>query len=163
MTDITISEAVSEFRKFSRAFKAMEHAETVLEALSKIDVLEREATERLKAADNAKEKAEKDLGILTSKISLATLNASELEEKAKQLYKSSQQDADQLITNAKIKAGKIVAEADVVATRIQKEIVVLKNDKDATIKEVRAATSELQELKDKIAKERKRILDSFGG
>ena len=161
MTDITITEAISEFRKFSRAFKAMEYAETVLEALSKLDTLEKEANAQLASFESQRVSLGAEVKTLTTTVEnlRSTKYNLEVEIKSDLAYKASK--AADIINSANLTAGTIISTAEAVKDKLKIQVKELEQTKHELLSSLENAKAELKEVKDNITKTKQQIIQSL--
>jgi cell division septum initiation protein DivIVA len=160
-TEINISEAISEFRKFSRAFKALEHAEKVLEALSHLPRLESEVNEKIEANKVLRDALVAEVQTLGSAVEKLGTTKQSLELDVKNLSLEKIAKAEEIVRNAQEKATSIISAAESTRDSIQVQVRELQKNKVEVAESLERVKAELKETTDYIAKAKQRFIKTF--
>ena len=158
---INITEAISEFRKFSRAYKAMEYAETVLDALSQLTKLEQETKNKIEASEAIKNTLTAETQILNTTVGSLQATKYKLEAEIKSLVSEKYSRAEEIMHGAKTVSNKLASDAEAAKDKIKEQISVLEQAKAELVNSLENAKAELKEVKDNIIKAKKQIIQSF--
>lgn len=160
---ISITEAVSEFRKLMRTFEALEHAEGVLNALSEKSALERETDAKVKELSSLKSVLEKDINNLSGKVEVLTGELMELTSEYNETKVAKTTEAAKIVNEAERKARDTIANAESIRDKVQGEIASLRTEKEGLHGAVRTARGELESVQKKIAAEKRKMIEALGG
>lgn len=159
---MTITEALSEFRKIAREYRAMSKMEEVVEALAEPVLLKQKLD-----ADITKLKGDKEF--LVAEVQSLKTQIQEMVSSKEKVLKDLEStkalkklELDKLIVEARIQAKEIIDAGHAEVAKLKGVIEDLNSKKIELITEVRSYESKVSSIKEKVAEMKKGLKEQFG-
>lgn len=160
--EMTINEAISEFRRIAREYRAMAKMEEVVETLAEPVLLKQKLDAEVAKLNSIKAALSDEVQLIKTEINNIVSSKNKAIEDLEALKVLKQAEAERIIGDAKTKAKEIINAGNNEVAKLEETLTNLTAQKVAMQAEIKAYDNTITAMKERVASMKRGIKEQFG-